>query len=200
MIDDDFLSADDAREIVGRSGVTFVDCEASALGPGSWPVEAGIARIVDGEVRSEGRLIRPHANWSMKHWSAQSAAAHGIPLEQLHDEGHPADEVAAWLAEELREAGVSDAPEYERRWIGRLWELLDPRPPLVLFDYDVLIAATISGLNLVRSVYRNLDLAPAPHRAAMDAARLAASWRAGGGHASPVLSGMVATMPEGSAT
>lgn len=100
----------------------------------------------------------------------------------------------------MREAGVSDAPEYERRWIGRLWELLDPRPPLVLFDYDVLIAATISGLNLVRSVYRDLDLAPAPHRAAMDAARLAASWRAGGGHASPVLSGMVATMPEGSAT
>ena len=187
MIDDGFLSADDAREIVGRSGVTFVDCEASALGPGSWPVEVGIARVVSGEVRSDGRLIRPHPDWNMKHWSPASAEVHGIPLEQLHDEGHPAEEVAAWLAAELRGAGVSDAPEYERRWIGRLWELLDPRPPLVLLDYDVLVAVTIPGLDFLRTVYRHLDLTPAPHRAAMDAARLASAWRAGGGHMASML-------------
>ena len=169
-IDPDFVPADRVGDVLARSGVTMVDCEASGLEPGSWPIEVGIARVENGEVHAEGRLICPEPEWSMEHWSPASAEVHGIPLQQLHDEGHPADEVAAWLAKELRGAGVSDAPEYECRWLTRLWELLDPRPPLVLLDFDVLVAATIPSLDLVRAVYRHLDMAPAPHRAAGDAA------------------------------
>lgn len=122
----------------------------------------------------------------MEHWSAESAAVHGISLERLHDEGHPANEVARWLAVELNGAGVSDAPEYEKRWIGRLWELLDPRTPLVLVDFDALVAATVTDREGLFRAYRQLDEAPSPHRAAADAARLAA-WRAGGGHEAQML-------------
>ena len=188
-IDPDFVPADRVGDVLARSGVTFLDFEASALGPRSWPIEVGIARVRNGDVCSEGRLIRPHPNWSVGHWSLASAAVHGITLEQLHDEGHPSDEVAKWLVAELRGIGVSDAPEFERRWIGRLWDLLVPRPPLVVLDFDVLLAATIPNPWMQLRAYRHLDEHPPPHRAAADAARLAASWQIGEGHLSSKLTG-----------
>ena len=170
------------RNLVDRRVLVFVDVEASSLERGSWPVEVGIARLEGGKVRSEGRLIRPEPDWDFSTWSDESAAVHGIPLDRLHDEGVRAADAAAWLMRETAGWAVSDAPASDRRWIGRLLALRDPEPGLRLIDFDLALATAAGGvIGRLHSASGHLDVHPAPHRAAGDAARLAAAFRVAGG-------------------
>ena len=43
--------------------LVFIDFEASGLGPGTWPIEVGLAWIENGGVRTWSSLIRPEADW-----------------------------------------------------------------------------------------------------------------------------------------
>ena len=101
--------------------VIFIDFEASSLSQSSWPIEAGIARIEpDGRIVAEARLIRPHADWPEDDWSAVSAHVHNIPRAAL-DAAEPAEAVARWLIYRIgRTTPVSDAPEFDQRWLDRL--------------------------------------------------------------------------------
>ena len=158
----------------------FVDFEASGLAPDNWPIEAGVAFTDGGEVRSAARLIRPHEEWPMSAWSAESALVHGISLAAL-ERADPAPEVARWLTARIEgRAVVSDSPPHDGRWMARL---LATAPGLVMprvHDFDVLVAARCT-LEQAKRVYGVLDREPTPHRADADAARLARAWLAGRG-------------------
>lgn len=121
--------------------ILFVDLEASSLLPGGFPIEVGWC---DEEGRGEAHLIRPAPNWT--EWSPESEAIHGLPLERLHAEGRPVEEVAA------RVVGALLAPDVTcfasaRRWDGRwLDEILaeagrPERVPLLDTDKAFLLAA-----------------------------------------------------------
>jgi DNA polymerase III epsilon subunit-like protein len=62
-----------------------LDFEASSLSQESWPIEVGLSWLTDGEVQTWSTLIRPAANWELSDWAPQSAAVHGIALEELED-------------------------------------------------------------------------------------------------------------------
>jgi hypothetical protein len=108
-----------------RDSLLFVDFEASSLASESYPVELGWANGgASGFV-----LIRPEPDWT--DWSASAAELHGLSREHLLAEGKPAKEVADLL---LRLAAgrqlVSDAPDRETQWMGRLLALTDHPPHL----------------------------------------------------------------------
>lgn len=160
----------------------FIDFEASGLDRHSWPIEIGAAWI-EGEglgrtVQVWSSLIRPERHWPMSCWSEHSAAVHGIPLDELR-RAPRAEEVAR---EFLRLAGgsviVSDAPEFDGRWLGRLLDSVDHNRQVEVRDFDALAFARFKALQLDR-VYERLARIRVPHRAGPDAQRLARGWLAG---------------------
>lgn len=156
----------------------FLDFEACALGPASWPIELGLARIVGRDVRVTSRLIRPHAGWPLDAWSTNSQAVHGLTLAEL-ERASPAAEVALWAAELIADRTlVADAPEYDQRWLHRLLATALGTPRPTVRDFDALVAAKMGPATLLR-VYAALDSIPTPHRAGPDAERLARAWLAG---------------------
>jgi hypothetical protein len=152
----------------------FLDFEASALTPGSWPVEIGYAWIAQGRVRSRASLIAPRPEWSMDDWSASAAGVHGISQAELAD-APAADAVAAETDAFADFDVVSDNPRWEQVWLDRLRTGRDRRievRPLARviaerLDED---AASTLACALFRSEL--------PHRAGPDAERLAAAWAA----------------------
>ena len=161
--------------------ITFLDVEASGLDDGSWPIEVGLAWREGGQTRTEARLIRPEPDWSMDLWSPESAAVHGIGLDELHA-ADPAPAVARWLLDAT--AGrtlASDAPPYDRAWMAVLLATLGEGVTVPkVHDFDVLVARRFDMAG-VRRVYAQLDAHPAPHRAGADAVRLLRAWLAGRG-------------------
>ena len=158
--------------------IKFLDLEASSLDSDSWPVEVGLAWISDGLVEVRSSLIHPDEVWPMRAWSPVSAEIHGISMEELR-RAPPAAEIARWTAGLVGDATVvSDAPEFDARWLACLYEtegglILPP-----VRDFDLLAAARFD-MAAIRRVYAALDAIPAPHRAGPDAERLARAWTAG---------------------
>jgi DNA polymerase III subunit epsilon len=149
----------------------FLDFEASSLSRRSYPIEIGCAWIEADRVVHIAELIRPDPSWPPD-WSAESAAVHGIGREALAI-AEPAVSVARGFAALL--AGrtiVSDAPDFDGRWLGRLLELMPERPSFRVVDFDGLLHVVMSH-EAQRAAYAELVRAPTPHRAGGDAARLA---------------------------
>jgi DNA polymerase III epsilon subunit-like protein len=158
--------------------IVFIDFEASGVSPYSWPIEIGCAWIADGEARSRASLIRPDPHWPEDAWSPQSAEIHGIPRSAL-DAAPPAAEVAAAFLPLLRSARlVSDAPEYDQRWLDRLVAVTPESAALRIADFDILAHSSFATRAL-DWVYESLNRSRAPHRAEADARRLARAWMAG---------------------
>lgn len=159
-----------------RADLMFLDFEASGLEAGSWPIQIGIARVQDDDTVSiHEELIRPHPTWPEKLWSPVSAQVHGIPRSAL-DAAAEAHQVATRVIDLL--AGrtlVSDAPEFDERWLHMLTATVDPSLSLVVEDFDSVLAASC-GMDGIRRAYAKLDELPAPHQAGADAARLAHAW------------------------
>ena len=106
---------------------------------------------------------------------------HNIPREAL-DEAPPAEAVARWAVPRLiGRTVVSDAPEFDLRWLRMLLSTTKVSFQIPVNDFDVLVGAGLSAMTRVRRVYRSLDEMPTPmpHRAEADAARLARAWLAG---------------------
>lgn len=118
-----------------------LDFEASALGPRSYPIEAGLADPVSGDVRSW--LIRPHPRWLLDgEWNAESAAVHGITRETLASEGH--DPRAVYSDVLLTIAGrevLSDDPTLDGRWFRALAVAAEGAPPPALREFDQVVWA-----------------------------------------------------------
>lgn len=153
-----------------------LDFEASGLDPAGWPVEIGLSWVTtEGKVETWSALIRRHDSWSMAHWSDQSAAVHGIPLAELLDA--PTAETVAREALELCSARivVSDAPEFELRWLDRLLAAVERSGAMKLRHYDEATFRIFEGRRLDH-VYEYLARHSTPHRAGPDSARLAAAW------------------------
>lgn len=158
--------------------IAILDVEASAFGPGSYPIEVGVA-VIRGTaqpIRTWSALIRPSQDWIANGvWSPASAEIHHIPREVLEREGHAAQDVCDQLNAMLGPVRliVSDAPLHDQDWLNTLFRAGDRDQLFSLEDFDALTG----GLN--HTQYRRMmDLfskSPAPHRAGDDALRLASS-------------------------
>lgn len=160
----------------------FIDFEASSLSPASWPIEVGLAWLDGKRVVAESCLIRPRIEWPEDDWNPESEAVHGIPRSDL-DNAESADEVAAWLLKTVAgQTLVSDAPEFDQRWLDRLLGETGPK----IHDFDSFVWDAFSEEGYVRSgrLHRVYDIRTkrqTTHRAGADAADLCYAWRAGVG-------------------
>jgi hypothetical protein len=159
--------------------VLFLDIEASGLEDQSWPIEVGLSRLVFGPdgfaVDTWSSLLRPAPEWPQEAWSLEAEAVHGIPRQALAD-ARTAETVAREVGEMLRARHVlSDAPEFDERWLATLLQSADI-PVVTVLDYDA-VSASVFGHQDLHLVYRSLERTPLPHRAGPDSARLAIAWR-----------------------
>lgn len=153
-----------------------LDFEASSLSHESWPIEVGLSWLAGGEVQTWSTLIRPAPDWNLSDWAPQSAAVHGIALEEL-DDAPAAYKIANDLLRHLGDRVlVSDAPEFETRWLTRLLKAGAQAMVPNVENYHRVSFASFSGLAL-DMLYEALERSPAPHRAGPDSVRLAHAWR-----------------------
>ena len=139
-------------------------CRGVVIVDRSHPVEIGSAWIEDGRLLEHASLIRPHPTWAPD-WPAESAAVHGIDRGAL-DDAEPTENVARRFAVLL--AGrtiVSDAPEFDGPWLGRVLSLLPDPSSVRLVDIDAFLHLALSREGQ-RAAYASLAGSPTPHRGA----------------------------------
>ncbi len=163
----------------------FIDFEASSLKPKSWPIEVGIAWVNNGRVAVEAQLIRPEPSWSIDDWHPASEKVHRIPRGALN-EAETAGNVAMWLRGKLQgKRVVSDAPEFDQRWLDRLMKTACEQHEIRIDDFDRVVWWAFSEMDgqiapgRLHDVYSHLANETTIHRAGEDAAKLARAWLAG---------------------
>lgn len=171
---------------------TFIDLEASSLGPASYPIEVGWATLeivgsaagpggwADGlaVITTESHLIRTPHEWDPDGygWSHESAKVHGIAQNELMLRGKAPAEVAKRLNQVHAGALlISDSPEFDRRWLMRLFSVaLQPAFNLSHEPADAHILAMADALGLAPDDHAWVETqlrtqARITHRAADDA-------------------------------
>lgn len=155
--------------------IAILDFEASSLSEAGWPIEIGLSWLEHGEVRTWSSLIHPAHDWEIDDWSPQSAAVHGISLSEL-TKAPSATEVAETFLQVFGDRRlVSDAPEFEARWLDRLLRAAGRTEVPPIADFDGVSFAMFDGYAL-DLLYETVERRPAPHRAGPDTARLARGW------------------------
>ena len=152
-----------------------LDFEASSLSPESWPIEIGLSWLQNDRVQTWHSLIRPVPEWDILDWSAQSAAVHKIAFETLLDAPPAAAVVNDFFNNLAGKVLMSDAPEFEVRWLARLLTAAGCVDVPKIADYHDVSFKQFSGLAL-DILYESLTRQPAAHRAGPDSARLAKAW------------------------
>lgn len=158
----------------------FIDFEASSLEPDSYPIEVAW-NAPDGSV--ESYLIRPAAGWT--DWSDYAELEiHHISGDMLSSEGRDAAWVAARMNEALAGRTVhSDAPEFDERWLRRLFEAAGTELAMTVAHVDTLLlyaqASDPDGASerIGRAWREARERHPRQHRAAWDVEFLVEVWR-----------------------
>ena len=166
------------KNILNRSdrNIAILDIEASALGPGSFTIEVGVA-LVCGPSEPIGvgaKLLKPTTEWiETGVWSKSSEAVHGIPLDVLKQQGEEVGEVCDWLNGLLGSYTIvaTDAPRYDQDWLDTLFEAAGREQKVRKFDSQVLTRDFSADQH--RHLAYLLGQNAALHRADEDALRLA---------------------------
>lgn len=159
--------------------IIFLDLEASSLDADSWPIEIGATWIDEtGELVTWSSLIRPHYAWPATAWSHESEAVHGIARADLAHA--PAAEDVALEAQFVigSRLMISDAPEFDTRWLDRLFAAAGLARETPVFDFDAAEMRSFQG-DALDALYTSLTRRRAPHRAGPDSRRLARAWLRG---------------------
>jgi len=104
---------------VGLAQMRFIDVEASGLHATSYPIEIAWCGL---DLQPVSMLIRPLPYWGEADWNPEAERIHGISREKLVREGHDPRECAEAMAKALQGCfSFSDAPEFDARWLNRLF-------------------------------------------------------------------------------
>lgn len=152
-----------------------LDFEASSLSADSWPIEVGLSWLAGGEVVSWSSLIRPADEWPLSAWSPASEQVHGIPFETLLDAPTPQTVTSELRAQMAGRLLVSDAPDFDGRWLERLMNAANTHAVSPILDFDQLNFSLFHGAAL-DSLYERFERSAVPHRAGPDSARMVRAW------------------------
>ena len=147
--------------------ITFIDIEASGLGPDSYPIELGWADTLG---NGEGFLICPRDEWT--HWDPVAASIHGIARDELFERGLYVVDAAEKLNDMLGfETVYCDALDSDLFWISRLFDAAKLEPSFRVSDFYQL-HKMLSDEHML-SLRQMLKSLPVLHRAQADAERYA---------------------------
>lgn len=162
----------------------FIDCEASGLGPCSYPV-AVAWNLPSGEIHR--CLVDPTRVPQWTDWDPAAEAIHGLDRKRLERNGWEPAYIAARLQEDLSAYTVySDAPVFDQFWIERLFAACDESCPLHLEHVEDLFLAELRrhGEMVYETVLRLQDLqeevrhhSTGHHDAGYDVGSLIQLWR-----------------------
>ena len=161
--------------MAGLGEIAFLDIEASGLGPDTFPIEVGWAFLSG---NSGSMLIKPTSDWIEDAWDETAEDLHGISWDQLHTEGKSARFVADELNRLLGQPGLlvlSDAPEMDGFWLGRLFEQTPADQGFQLGDFNRAFRGRFPTLDLDTLLLIAED--ERHHRAEADALLLRVIWQ-----------------------
>lgn len=158
----------------------FIDFEASSLSTRSHPIEVAWS-TPDGAI--ESHLILPLADW--QDWDDYAEREiHHISREMLTAEGKDPAWVAARMNEVLGGSIVySDAPEFDERWLMRMFDAVGLEPTFQIGFFDTVVmyaqAPDPDGARerIRRASFEARERVPHQHRAAWDVHYLLEFWR-----------------------
>ena len=182
----------------------FLDIEASSFDRASYPIDIAWS---DAEGEIHRCLVAPAAGWT--DWDPAAEAVHGIDRARLERNGWDPGYVAARIEEDLRDQVVyTDAPEFDRRWLERLFVAVERPLPCRLEHVDELLLPVVRGPDemayqaMLRVEALKRDLQPrmsGKHSAGYDVGYLLALWRRANGEAVKMNHG-IGRLPESSPT
>jgi hypothetical protein len=115
----------------------FLDIEASSFARESYPIDVAWS---DAEGEIHRCLVSPRHVPHWTDWDPAAEAIHGIDHARLLRNGWDPSYVAAMIEEDLRGQVVySDAPEFDRHWLQRLFEVVDRPLPCLVEHVDELL-------------------------------------------------------------
>lgn len=143
----------------------IVDVEASGLGPGSYPIEIGLA--LWGEKRYCS-LIKPDDRW--QHWDSSAEELHNISRNTLNTRGKPIPVVAHELNSLLHGKTVySDGWVVDEPWIIRLFESAGVSKQFTIYDLQTILSEKQMEIWHDTKQHVITDLQLTRHRASNDA-------------------------------
>lgn len=168
--------------------ILCLDFEASALGPGSYPIEVAVADCQSTLCTSW--LIRPTDEWRAEGiWSEQASDVHQITLSDLTTHGQAPELVAQELGYLCKGKTIlCDGGDHDWRRLVTLFSSINEPPPFKLSNYSSFAWELASRLGrrpeiaVRRSELEALSRFPILHRAEPDARRLAEVVRLLAGH------------------
>jgi len=108
-----------------------IDLEASGLGPQSYPIEIAWKDATSGE--QDSFLIDPETTEGWLYWDEFAEELHGIDRQELVDKGLSVTAAVRRLNEKLKgRMVVSDAWEFDRFWLSRLFDAVGVTPEFEL--------------------------------------------------------------------
>lgn len=163
--------------------LVFIDVEASGLHHGSYPIEVGWCGL---DLQPNSFLIKPAPDWTEREWSGQAERIHGIARSTCVRDGIDVWDAARRLNAALGDKVIlSDAPEFDGKWLLRLFDACGVDPTFALRPIDAYRAikaswdaACLSDQDRENVQRRVKERWLRSHRAAQDAAYLAALYRA----------------------
>lgn len=144
---------------------SVIDIEASGLGNGSYPIEAG---VILSTVQSYFSLIFPAADWH--HWDHQAEVLHGITREKLLGYGKPIATVASELNEFLSDKTVhSDGWVVDKPRMIQLFHKSGSEPRFFIGALEMILKEPQMEIWSQTKTEVINDLALTRHRASTDA-------------------------------
>lgn len=121
---------------MGEPYPIFIDLEASSLADDSFPIEIAWS-TPDAEIHRF--LIAPDPSWT--DWSPEAEELHGVSRERIERNGWPVDYVCAQFLDSIGDTPLySDAPDFDNRWLNRLFEAAKGTPsPVTIGHLDDLL-------------------------------------------------------------
>ena len=168
--------------------VAFIDVEATGLRRGSYPIEVGVALVLEGALaKSDAWLVRPCPEWERDGlaWEPEAVSMTGLTPKFVGEFGMPAKEVCERLEAVIGETGevFCDGLPCDDVWMRKLYRGADRRMPFDLRDVQELrrLAAKMSA-DRARALWEakvaqvDAEVSLERHRAGPDAERLARAY------------------------
>ncbi len=151
--------------------MVIFDAEASGLGANSYPIEIAWKDPKTGE--HDSFLINPKPIERWVEWDRVAAQIHGIPKEQLLQNGiHPIEAAQRLNSQLCGSIAYSDGVDSDNMWIATLFNAVGIEP---MFEVRCFYSYLASN-NLSKAEYRKcLNKTKTPHRALSDVNRIITS-------------------------